>query len=224
MRVGLVAEGVSDLAVLRNLLRGVLGIEGHDVQDLRPDLSRDETDLNDPALRFSNWELVMHECRDRTLIDEFLGSPVTFDDDDGQRWVVVHLDSAECELAGYDVQRPPPTATDRISLLIAGVRAKIAAWLGDTTRIVRAVAVEETDAWLLALHEDRDSSGIQNPKRAWERCAPRLGIHVHGLSVRQRYDRWSAAFRKKKERNRARTRNPSLDALVLELESMTSSG
>lgn len=42
VRVGLIAEGPADLAVLSNLVRGVLGIGRDDIQFIRPELTRME--------------------------------------------------------------------------------------------------------------------------------------------------------------------------------------
>ena len=55
-----------------------------------------------PPEAFSNWTLVKKECEEKIAIEDFL-SDGFFDD---ERIVVLHLDTAECELNGYDVERP----------------------------------------------------------------------------------------------------------------------
>jgi hypothetical protein len=213
VRVGLIAEGPADLAVLSNLVRGVLGIEGEDVRFLRPELTRDETDLHAPgAETFSNWEIVKQECQSRARIDEFLDSPVFFEGEDDRRYVVVHLDSAECHL--YEVARPPTAAE-----LLERVRETMAEWLGgDCASILRAVAVEETDAWLLALHEGGDSTKKRKAKEAWKRLVQKRDLQQSGTAFQQ-YDAGSKPLRKKRERDKARKSNVSLDRFVAELES-----
>jgi hypothetical protein len=45
MKVGIVAEGPADVAVIRNILKGKLGVEGTDARAIRPKLAEDKTDL-----------------------------------------------------------------------------------------------------------------------------------------------------------------------------------
>jgi len=44
MRIGIIAEGTTDQAVLENILKG-LGYDESDIIPIRPDLSMDETDF-----------------------------------------------------------------------------------------------------------------------------------------------------------------------------------
>ena len=46
MRVGIIAEGRADLAVILNILKGRLGVDRSQVQPLRPEYDQDETDLH----------------------------------------------------------------------------------------------------------------------------------------------------------------------------------
>ena len=48
MRVGIIAEGWSDVALLQNVLKGVFGLSASDTSPLRPELHTDETDRNAP--------------------------------------------------------------------------------------------------------------------------------------------------------------------------------
>lgn len=176
MRVGIVAEGPADVAVLVNILRGKLGVERKDVLPIRPELTLDETDLTERRKagyqpprpgEFSNWALVLEECGQRENLEAFLDSPM---DDD--RILVVHIDTAEAELTGYDVKRPDPGAPDYVAALRERVVARLTDLLGHgiagQTRF--AVAVEETDAWVLALLAPggKDTGLIKNPKKKLE--------------------------------------------------------
>lgn len=100
MKIGLVAEGHGDIAVLRNILKGWLDLDGKDVLPIRPELAEDETDrarartagFSAPSERsFSNWGLVLKECGERARIADFLQVQLA-----GERLVVIHLDTAEC--------------------------------------------------------------------------------------------------------------------------------
>ena len=53
MRLGIIAEGKADIAVIKAVLKALKGIDGSDVVQLRPSEQFDETDLNE--MNFSNW-------------------------------------------------------------------------------------------------------------------------------------------------------------------------
>lgn len=219
MRVGLIAEGPADLAVLTPLVTGVLDLCRADLHYLRPQDVADETDLHRrDAATFSNWEIVREECCSRARIDEFLNSPVIFEGDDDRRLVVVQIDTAECSLPNFGVARPPRKAANAPELLLDRVRARVAEWLGgNVNRVVRAVAVEETDAWVLALHAPGDTAGRLDAKNALLRYA-RQHLGLTGAETPRHYAKWAGPFRKRKEREAARAKNLSLDRFVFELE------
>ena len=47
MRLGIIAEGKADIAVIKAVLKALKGIDGSDVVQLRPSEQFDETDLNE---------------------------------------------------------------------------------------------------------------------------------------------------------------------------------
>lgn len=169
--MGIVAEGWSDYYVLENILCGALGLHSLDIDPIRPARHEDETDR--AARRsgqwraareaeFSNWEIVIEECRRRENIANYLDSPL-----DGERLVIVHLDTAECDKDHYDVVRPDRSAPTYASELRARVEARLTTLLGDAlTPCVRcAIAIEETDAWVLAGLGHADTESLRDPKR-----------------------------------------------------------
>lgn len=216
MRVGIVAEGPADVAVLMNILHGKLGVERKDVLPIRPELTLDETDLAERRRagyqpprpeEFSNWALVLEECGQRENLEAFLESPI---DDD--RWLVVQIDTAEAALKGYDVRKPDPAAPDYVATLRALVVARLTALVGPAIarRTRFAVAVEETDAWVLTLFApgEKDTGLIRNPKKKLE--------HLRGTGT-------DTKARKPKERGRRgggggvpRTQGSSFDRALQE--------
>jgi hypothetical protein len=151
MRVGIIAEGRADLAVLANIVRGQLGIDRQDIQPLRPEYDLDATDLHALAPeQFSNWCHVRDECRSLQRIDDFLHSPL-----DDELLVVIQIDTAEAELSGYEVTRPENTKDDAYATeLCRRVAETLDEWLAGrkSKQICYAIAVEETDAWVLTLY------------------------------------------------------------------------
>ena len=223
MRIGLIAEGPADLAVVTNVLIGALGISRHEVQPLRPDLYLDETDLHTQAAgRHSNWALVRAECREGAKIADFMESPI----DDGPRYVVVQIDTAEAHL--YEVVRP-----DRPGRELAGfvgalrdrVVEQLRIWL-DTrwhplTRF--AVAVEEIDAWVLTVWEPgRDSAAGGDPKqrlqRTWSAAVSEKDRRrLVALKTRSEYvlfDELSKALRRPRELAKCARDNLSMQRFV----------
>lgn len=175
MRVGIVAEGPGDIAVLRNILKGKLGLHAADTEPLRPKLARDETDLAaaemaggyraPTAVSYSNWTIVLEECRNKTTFEDFLDNQL-----DEERLVVIHIDTAEAHERAYGVTRPDRKTFDYSDRLRALVIERMEALLGaDLAKNIRyAIAIEETEAWLLTIHDeqnDEDTSARLDPKK-----------------------------------------------------------
>jgi hypothetical protein len=71
MRIGIIAEGTTDQAVLENILKG-LGYDESNLVLIRPDLSMDETDKQFYNIdTFGGWEYVKKDCIERTKLDDF---------------------------------------------------------------------------------------------------------------------------------------------------------
>lgn len=221
MQIGIVAEGPSDIAVLRNVLKGALGLERRDVIAIRPELSEDETDRSarrargyqPPTLEsFSNWLDVLKECTARERIATFLSAPLA-----EERLVVVHLDTAECEVPGYDIVRPSRDDPDYVSVLRARVVSRLFVLLSDelATNVRFAIAVEETDAWVLAALGEADTHRTLNSKKRLERHQQYSA--VRGEEPGRRYRRLSQALGNRKGLAKASSRNGSLQLFVASL-------
>lgn len=153
MRIGIIAEGFADANVIKAIVKKLLGYDGADMRVLRPEEAFDETDLQ--AMNFSNWQLVLESCKD----GEFLGA--FFDSLEGDAILIVHVDTAERGQAGYDVNEPQRTkGVDYATYseqLRQNVIQKINALIAEPYRekVVYAIAIEETDAWLIPLFENK---------------------------------------------------------------------
>ncbi len=221
MRIGIIAEGRGDLAVISNILRGQLGIDFEDIQFLRPQYALDETDLHAMSEeQFSNWGLVKKECTTGALLEEFLDSPV-----DEERLVVIHIDTAEAELPGYDVARPAGSTRDAILELHKRVTAKLDEWLSGrkSDRFRYAIAIEETEAWILTLYSKKETSAARDPKKALQRelsqsHSDKERKQHSQMSAYELHDKLSRSFRKRRDLKDCATRNHSLRLFV---ESLT---
>lgn len=219
MKVGIIAEGPADVAVLINILRGRLGLDGKDMLAIRPDLARDETDLHEMAeAQFSNWGIVRQECVDRRRIAAF------FEPFADERLIVIHIDTAEAELAGYDVKKPGRQEAGYAGKLRELVVEKINAWLGGEhlARIRHAVAVEEMDAWLLTLWSSHKDTGSRpDPKKDLKlalsksnKLSDKERKKNSQLSAHDLYAKLSDPLRKRKNLDECAARNESLRLFV----------
>jgi len=167
MTIGVISEGHTDRAVITNILLALTDLDKSDILAIRPDYSQDETDKAKlPPATFSSWSVVKEECESRESIDAFLSL-------EGQDFVVIHLDTAEAEL--YGVNRPDKKLADYGEQLRLLVINKINDWLKEdlSSYILYAIAIEETEAWLLPIYEkNKDSLRSAKPK---EKLIHRLG-------------------------------------------------
>lgn len=213
MRVGLVAEGRGDLAVLVNILKGKLGLDLEDVQFLRPEYTLDETDLYEQAERErGGWVRVKNECVERVRIDEFLANAI-----DDEALVVIQIDTAEAHEKGFDVARPDRKDAAYAATLRQRVVERIDAWLGGqlTGRVRHAVAVEEIDAWILTIHATKDTARHGDPKRELEKVLDKKlsdkdRKRLSQLKTYKRYDELSRPLRRLRDLDKVAERNLSL--------------
>ena len=164
MRIGIIAEGFADANVIKAVIKNLFGLDGLDIRVLRPEEAFDETDLQ--AMKFSNWELVLESCQNEEFIGAFL------DGLEGEAIVIVHIDTAERGRKGYDVQNPARTGrmdyAEYSVVLRDNVKHKIESLIAEPyrNRIAYAIAIEETDAWLIPLFESKrgDTASHANAK------------------------------------------------------------
>lgn len=238
MQFGIVAEGKFDQAVIRNILRGILEISKDDIKLIRPELQQDRTDRSkQPNEReFGNFEFVKEECINRVAIDIFFASPI----DEGERWIIVHIDTAEANQYCSSIPKRPLEKTESAALefeqyfneLYTTVECEINKWTDNkySNRLIHAIAIEETEAWLLALwdegHED-DPGCHQDPKKKFETFMDRNPSipakerkRIYQKQILERADRLSEDFRKKKHIDRASKRCFSLQKFVTSLKNL----
>lgn len=170
MRIGVISEGHSDRAVILNIITGITRLDSSDLIPIRPEVDYDETDkaFRNPNL-FSTWSLVKKECQEREKIEQFLAL-------EGHEYVVIHIDTAEA--GNYGIARPTKDKDYCVTLRNL-VIAKINEWLEDNhlESVLYAIAIEEIDAWILTIHEQKDSTKSVSPKEKLKRVLGRKNIN-----------------------------------------------
>lgn len=212
MRIGIVSEGPADTAVITNILKGVTGMDTNDIVPIQPRLKYDKTHLAHlDATSFSNWSLVRQECMERKKIEEFLSL-------EDSTHVVIHIDASEASL--YEIEIPPKDYHQYCTTLRQAVVDKIKSWLDHNFSeiILHAVAIEETDAWVLAIFETRTSCEVANPKKRLQFILSKKGENT--TSDYANYLRLSKPFTKEKEIIKRMDYNCSLRSFYEEVKQM----
>lgn len=214
MRVGIIAEGISDIAVITNLLKGRLGISRADVQALVPELEYDETSLHTMRKeQFSNWILVKQNCINRKKISEYVESV------DEPTFIIIHIDGDMRNEKGFDVVEPKALSNqDDITSLRQNIALKLAEWLNQEylSQIAFAIALQEIDAWVLTIYGEEETDWIPNAKERLDKVLNKWNgfskKERSKLSLRayEKYDFLSEAFRKNKTLATCLHKNKSL--------------
>src|SRR6266496_5303010 len=208
--VGLVTEGITDQAVLENMLCGLLGENEIDLNPLRP--LRDQTDKTRVAENeFSNWELVFEYCASDTFKQalEFLDLGV------------IHVDVDQGEHPNFGVPLTEGGALREIPELVNDTRAvivrKISAQIYQQYqhKIFFAVPILSIDCWLLPLYA---TGKIQS---AYLNCDSRLVQVLLKRGWKKKiskdyniYDGLSAPYRKAAVLTKARKVRRSIDMFL----------
>lgn len=221
MRYGVIAEGPADVAVVRAILKVLKGIDGNEVVSIRPSEQMDETDLNE--MQFSDWLLVLKSCEDEALLSAF------FDAIEDDALLIVQIDTAEHTEAGYDVSLPLRGRDMDWKIyseeLRQQVKQRIAALLPEAYRdkVAYAIAVEETDAWLLPLFDvsSKETAQYANPKERLQRLIGQLKPKEQRAYVdasKKNLNYGSIGKNLKKGIKQCRIKNKSLDLFCIEIE------
>jgi hypothetical protein len=201
----LITEGITDQAILENILDGVSGGTAF-TRPLRP--LRDETDLNRVAeCEFSNWELVL----------EYLKSDAILDAIQTNDYVVIQIDTDQCEHTNFGVSLHDQGKMKNIQDIVDECKAKILSLLNpafppsEMFRLLCAIPVLSSECWLLSLV---DSNHIHSEKLALS-CENRLSnfLKRKNDSLTKEYEKYlkiSSNFRKLKTLNTVADKTPCL--------------
>ena len=213
MRIGIIAEGWSDIAVITNLIKGVTGLDTNDIVPIQPRLQYDNTHLAhlNPDTH-SSWTSVRKECMEQRKMDAF------FQLEDSQ-FFVIHIDAAEAPL--YEVVKPAVKDHTYCGLLRTAISDKMREWLrGNYTNVaIFAIAIEEIDAWVLTLYDIGKTCFIVDSKKALKKTLNKLDFKYE--AGKKSYLAYSDDFKNpnKLRRTKCLENNCSLNLFYQELVS-----
>ncbi|KAA6326518.1 hypothetical protein EZS27_024387 [termite gut metagenome] len=223
MKIGVIAEGHSDRYVIRSLLKMLKDIDGSDIISIRP--KEDETDKRS----FSNWTIVLDECKNRETFKDFFDR-VGFIDE--ERYMVIQIDTAERGEKGYDVHSPSRSGRIDWQTYSNELRCDVIKKLQDLippayhNKILYAVCIEETDAWLIPIwkKEGVDSAKYVKPKEELQTLVSNLSQkeqnkYVDTQAKHLNYENIAKQL-KKQILKECRQQNKSLDSFCSDVEKM----
>ncbi|MBK8625795.1 MAG: hypothetical protein IPN86_09615 [Saprospiraceae bacterium] len=215
MIVGIIAEGVTDQRVIRNILYS-FELEKNQIRFLRPELSKDATDgfRNMSEREFGSWTNVKDECVQKNSVNPFFNNIL-----DEEKVLVIQLDSDVCSNYGVSEVIPINNHTS-IDLQRSRVIDKIKEWMENafSEQIGYAICVRNMDAWVLSLDEfkpQKDTSLISDPKNQLKKTGNK---NLRLRSQAEAYELISDSFSKKKNLSKAILKNESLKLFVTEME------
>lgn len=223
MRVGVIAEGFADVCIIKSILKRIAGIDGSEVRMLLPREQMDETDLSE--LNFSNWQLVFENCQDQKKLKAF------FEEIEGDAFLIVHVDTAERGLKGYEITNPQRTGFTDFTIYSEQLRELVVKKINSLIPaqyhkyIAYAIAIEETDAWLIPLFENGSKDSASHVK-AKETLSRLIGKDKKWRKDYTDTSRKSLNYNKlgklfAKNLSKCRERSKSLDLFCMELEKNT---
>ena len=199
----LITEGITDQAVLENILVGLYGADV-EVKELQP--LRDATDTNRAkADSFGNWENVLDYCRYENF-EEVLA----FND-----YVIIQIDTDDCDHVNFGVPLTHNGIHRPVEDLVDDVRNKIISHINQDSyqqyngQFKFAIAVHSIECWLLPLYAKMPH------KTKINECGNRLKYEAIRLGLDStknypQYDKLSRQYRKSKEIEQAKQHQQSL--------------
>ncbi len=211
MRIAIIAEGAEDQAVIKNILRA-FDVDSSDIINVKPTLQKDENDKNNPDNpTVGTFQGVKNACVGYEGRRHYFERTFQFIDAD---FVVIHVDTAEIDTFEKSFTRPIKTNNENYSTELRNKTiALIDSWLENNfnKQLLYAIAIEEIEAWCLAIYETNDSTKSANPKT-------KLNNIINKKNIKYDFDVISQDFRKAKKLETFLQYNQSLKDFVESLK------
>jgi hypothetical protein len=213
----LVAEGVTDHAVLKTILRGFFKDQPREPRFSMSQPDRDATTENEWQ-RFGNWENVFRYLREGHHRDALQFN----------QYLVVQVDTDCSDRSGFDVPRYVGGERLNVPILVERVVERIRREIGEDDcrmygeRILFAVCVDSLECWLLPLwadqeiHQGRTTGCLDALNRELAR-KDEASVDPANKRVLT-YEYAARGYRKRKELLELGRKNPSLGIFLNSLE------
>ncbi len=210
-----VSEGVTDFAVLKNILVG--WFKGQPVEPALNPYQPDPNAAGESAWQqFGGWENVLHYLREK----KYQGA-LQFAD-----YLIIQIDTDQSEHPNFGVPQmeggTPLEPAEMVARVIAFLQAiigpKECEFYGD--RIIFAICVREMECWLLPLWDPQKAAKCEGCLRTLNQALSRQnerGINPEDKDTR-RYDHVSKGYRKRATLVQDGLLNPSLGLFLEELQ------
>ena len=162
--VSIISEGIEDQGVLVTILKAY-GFESNEVKFIRPELSKDATDIHDHSQTIGTFQGVKRACEGFDGKRPDFEKALLFKDCNS---IIVHIDTAEIEEQGFIFKKPNKTKNENYSIELRKLVIKqINNWLDNNYKenLLYAIAIEEIEAWCLTAIEKKDTVLSANPKK-----------------------------------------------------------
>lgn len=200
LKFGLISEGVTDNAVLENILIGYFN----------EDISGYINHLQPPPTASGGWSRVLKYCSSHDFKNDFT-------DND---FMVIQIDTDKSFDAPFDVSHEENGVKLSVEQLIEKVKVRFERLFEEVfgtnfkaefnNRILFAIAIHSTECWLLPLYYKKD-----NEKSEIKNCYEQLNKKVNGLQKTLKiYDAISADFCFPKKLKQASLENPSFKVFI----------
>ncbi len=222
MEIRIIAEGPADKDVTKAIIRKLTGADSENIITILPFDTIDETDRF--SGNFSNWQLVLEKIADYSFWENAMTTI------EGDYIFAIHIDTAARGEPKYDVNMPQRSGIvdwEQYAIeLRKNVRQKMESLVPPVyhNRIAYAIAIEETEAWILPMFENakHDTSSHAQPKEALNRIIGRDGKlqkkYINTAKKDLDYQKLGKAL--VDELKKCRKKCYSLDAFCIELESL----
>ena len=209
----IVSEGVTDYAVLKNVLLGWFQNQQGAEPFLKPYQPDPTAEGESSWQQFGNWENVINYLKQKKHRDA-----LEFADH-----LIIQIDTDQSEHENFGVSQREGDKQLDPAALVAKVGERLSEIIGPTdlefygNRIIFAICVREIECWLLPLWDTSKAAKCEGCLKAMNRAL----TQANKLPLNKDQDRYNSASKEYKKRKTLLTRgkqNPSLEIFLTELQ------
>jgi hypothetical protein len=195
INIGIISEGVKDQGIIENILKAIAKNLELDIKvsAIRPNLSKSQIQINNPNNQtIGTLQGVKNACLTKEDFENFF---VVEDN----KFITIHLDTAEIDRQDFDFEKPPKENKDDYSAKLRKlVIKKIEEWIGqeylteltnNQHDIFYAIAIEEIEAWCLTIFEKEDTTYLDNLKNKLDKHLAQRDLTYKKLKLDPKKDK-----------------------------------